>query len=90
QIPTGNSILFATPDRPIAGLNLSITGPGATVIRNPRDTFGELLVVMGRNASELKLAAAAIASGRGVLSGARMNFDGVRIPTYARYAAPRW
>ena len=90
QIPTGNAILFATPDRPIAGLNLSITGPSATVIRNPRDTFGELLVVMGRNASELKLAAAAIASGRGVLSGARMNFDGVRIPTYARYAAPRW
>ncbi len=89
-IPQGNAILFATPDRPIAGLSLTIAGPGAAVIRNPRDPFGELLVVMGRNGQELKLAAAALATGRGVFGGPRMSFEGVRIPSYARYAAPRW
>ncbi|WHO37289.1 UDP-forming cellulose synthase catalytic subunit [Sphingobium sp. AP49] len=90
QIPQGNAILFLTADRAIPGLTLPVTGPSATVIRNPRDPFGELLVVMGRNEQELKLAAAAIATGRGVFGGAKMSFDGVRIPTYARYAAPRW
>ena len=90
QIPQGNAIIFATPDRPIAGLTPTITGPSAMLIRNPRDPYGELLVVMGRNGKELKLAAAALASGRGVFGGQRMSFDGVRIPSYARYAAPRW
>jgi cellulose synthase (UDP-forming) len=90
QIPQGNAIIFATPDRPIAGLPLTFTGPSAAVIRNPRDSFGELLVIMGRNGQELKLAAAALASGRGLFGGQKMSFDGVRIPTYARYAAPRW
>ena len=90
QLPQGNAIIFATPDRPIAGLPLSITGPSAAIMRNPRDAYGELLVVMGRNGRELKLAAAALATGRGVLGGQKMGFEGVRIPTYARYAAPRW
>ncbi|MET0249943.1 MAG: UDP-forming cellulose synthase catalytic subunit [Sphingobium sp.] len=91
QLPAqGNGIVFATPDRPIAGLPLTITGPTAAVIRNPNDAFGELLVVMGRNGQELKLAAAAIATGRGVLGGQKMSFEGARIPTYARYGAPRW
>lgn len=90
QIPQGNAIVFLKADRPIAGLTMAVNGPSVSVIRNPRDSFGELLVVMGRSDQELKLAAAAIATGRGVLGGARMAFDGVRIPTYARYAAPRW
>ena len=45
---------------------------------------------MGRDERELKLAAAALATGRGTIGGAGASFDGVRIPTYARYAAPRW
>ena len=90
QLPSGNAIVFITPDRPVAGIALQPRGPSVAVIPNPVDPFGQVLVVMGRNAQELKLAAAAIATGRGVLGGAQMNFDGARIPTYARYAAPRW
>ncbi|WP_150291967.1 UDP-forming cellulose synthase catalytic subunit [Sphingobium estronivorans] len=90
QLPQGNAIMFAMGNRTVGGVNLQPRGPSVAVIRNPQDSFGNLLVVMGRNAQELKLAAAAIASGRGVFGGAQMNFDNVRIPSYARYSAPRW
>jgi len=90
QLPRGNAVVFVTPDRPIAGLAPSITGAGIAVMKNPNDPFGELLVVMGRNARELKLAAAALASGKGVFGGTQVSVDGVRIPAYPRYGAPRW
>ncbi|WP_257558511.1 UDP-forming cellulose synthase catalytic subunit [Sphingobium sp. CFD-2] len=90
QLPEGNAILFLLGNRRIDGVDLQARGPSAAVIRNPRDPFGTLLVIMGRNTQELKLAAAAIASGRGVFAGAQMAFDTVRIPSYTRYSAPRW
>ena len=94
QIPLGNAIVFVTPDRQIAGLSPQligpISGPGAAVICNPADPWGQLLVISGRTPEDLKLAAAAIASGRGVFGGSRMAFDGVRIPEWPRYSAPRW
>ncbi|MGC4251852.1 MAG: UDP-forming cellulose synthase catalytic subunit [Sphingobium sp.] len=90
QLPRGNAIVFLTPGHPLPGLSVAISGPSAHMVNNPTDPFGQLLVLTGRNVQELKLAAAAIASGRGVFSGQSMNFDGVRIPTYPPYSAPRW
>ncbi|WIW90447.1 UDP-forming cellulose synthase catalytic subunit (plasmid) [Sphingobium sp. V4] len=90
QLPQGNGVVFLLGNRSVAGLTMQARGPSVAVVRNPRDNFGELLVVMGRNVQELKLAAAGIASGRGVFGGAQMSFDNVRIPTYPRYSAPRW
>jgi cellulose synthase (UDP-forming) len=90
QLPMGNAIVFVTADRPVAGIAVSPGGPSATVIRNPRDPYGQLLVIMGRGMQDLKLAAAAVATGRGVFGGQQMSFEGVRIPTYPRYSAPRW
>ena len=90
QLPTGNAIVFLTQGTGIAGIDLNPNGPSAAVVRNPRDPYGTLLVIMGRDTRELSLAAAAVATGRGVFGGALMNFDGVRIPTYPAYGAPRW
>ncbi|RZM36438.1 MAG: glycosyltransferase, partial [Sphingomonas sp.] len=90
RIPRGNAIVFLRPGMRVGSYVPTITGPSAMVIRNPFDGFGELLLVMGRDERELKLAAAALATGRGTIGGAGASFDGVRIPTYARYAAPRW
>lgn len=89
-IPRGNAVLFMTPSRRIAGLVPTINGATLAVIRNPIDPEGELLLVMGRDNRELKLAAAALASGRGVIGGTQVSVDGVRIPSYPRYGAPRW
>ena len=90
RLPTGNAIVFMTQGSRIDGLDFNPDGPSAAMVRNPRDPLGMLLVVMGRDTRELALAAAAVSSGRGVFGGSRMNFDGVRIPTYPAYGAPRW
>ena len=90
QLPRGNAIVFLVAGHPVPGLGLQPAGPGVAVVRNPVDSFGQLLVIMGRDNQELKLAAAAVASGHGVFGGQQMSFEGVRIPTYGRYAAPRW
>jgi len=90
RLPTGNAIVFMTQGTRIEGLDLNPDGPSVAMVKNPRDPLGMLLIVMGRDSRELTLAAAAVSSGRGVFGGPRMNFDGVRIPTYPAYGAPRW
>lgn len=90
QLPQGNAVVFLLGNRPVGGVTMQVRGPSVAVIRNPRDTFGNLLLIMGRNTQELKLAAAAVASGRGVFGGSQMAFDNVRIPAHGRYSAPRW
>lgn len=89
-LPQGNAIVFLKQQNAIPGVTVAIRGPSAAVLRNPVDANGTLLVIMGRNDSELRLAAAAVASQRGVLGGAEMAFDDMRIPAWARYSAPRW
>ncbi|MCJ2184865.1 UDP-forming cellulose synthase catalytic subunit [Novosphingobium sp. 1949] len=90
-LPRGNAIVFLKSGQAIPGLALGApTGPSAAVVRNPVDPAGTLLVLMGRNDGELRLAASAVALGKGVFGGARMSFDGVRIPVWSRYSALRW
>ncbi|CAH0496365.1 UDP-forming cellulose synthase catalytic subunit [Novosphingobium sp. CECT 9465] len=89
-LPTGNAVVFLNRAGAMPELGLAVSGPSAAVITNPRDPFGTLLVIMGRDNAELRLAAAAIATGKGVFGGAQMSFDGARIPSWPRYAAPRW
>lgn len=90
QLPQGNAVVFLRAGAVLPGLDVPVTGPAATVVRNPVDPAGTLLVITGRNDDEIHLAAAALASGRGVAGGARVAFDGARVPTYPRYGAPRW
>ncbi len=90
QIPMGNAIVFLNRDGAMPELGLAVTGPSAAVIANPRDRTGTLLVIMGRDNAELRLAAGAIATSKGVFGGNRMSFEGTRIPTWPQYGAPRW
>ncbi|EIZ78058.1 glycosyltransferase [Novosphingobium sp. Rr 2-17] len=91
SLPRGNAIVFLKSGQSIPGLNIApASGPTAAAVTNPVDPAGTLLVIMGRNDDDLRTAAAAIALGRGVFGGQRMSFDGVRIPTWARYGALRW
>ncbi|WP_206241788.1 UDP-forming cellulose synthase catalytic subunit [Novosphingobium terrae] len=88
HLPTGNAVVFLKG--PALGLSMPINGASATMMANPADPSAKLLVITGRNDAELRLAAAALASARGVPGGASMNFDNARIPSYPRYGAPRW
>lgn len=91
SIPRGNAIVFLKNGQSLPGLQLApASGPAAAAVRNPADPSGTLLVIMGRNDEDLRIAAAAVALGRGVFGGERMSFDGVRIPAWPRYGALRW
>ncbi|WP_395337354.1 UDP-forming cellulose synthase catalytic subunit [Novosphingobium sp. BL-8H] len=90
-LPKGNAVVFVKAGQSIPGLAIGdIGGPSASVMRNPADPNGTLLVLMGRSDGELRLAAGAVALGRGVFGGQRMGFDDVRIPSWPRYGALRW
>jgi cellulose synthase (UDP-forming) len=90
QLPRGNAVLFLTNNRRMGNFGGNIQGPSASVVRNPADPSGTLLLVMGRDDRELKQAAAALALSRGLVGGANASFAGVRIPSMPRYSAPRW
>ena len=90
-LPKGNAVVFLKAGQSIPGLDIApATGPVAAAVRNPVDPTGTLLVLMGRSDADLRVAASAVALGRGVFGGQRMAFDGVRIPAWPRYGALRW
>lgn len=90
ELPRGNAVLFLTNARRMGNFGGNIQGPSASVVRNPVDPAGTLLLVMGRDHRELKQAAAGLALSRGLVGGANASFAGVRIPSMPRYSAPRW
>jgi cellulose synthase (UDP-forming) len=91
SLPKGNALVFLKAGQSIPGLDIApANGPSAAAVRNPVDPTGTLLVLMGRNDADLRVAAGAVALGRGVFGGQRMSFDGVRIPAWPRYGALRW
>lgn len=66
-------------------------GPTVTLLSNPRDPYGKLLVVSGRDAAELKLAATAVAVGSKALVGQSVLIDHLDALTPRRpYDAPNW
>lgn len=90
-LPSGNAVVLATPDALPAGLGLSaIAGPTLSVIGNPADALGRLLVIAGRNDEELKAAATTLALGSVALTGTSMVVGIPNIPARVPYDAPRW
>src|SRR5450830_1237103 len=72
QIPAqGNAIVFAVGNQQIpGGLSLpALQGPTVAMVPNPNDATAKLLLVMGRDGKELKIAANAVAVGSPALSG---------------------
>ena len=75
-------------------LNLTvppITGPSIALVTNPGDPNGKLLLVMGRDAKELKVAANALTLGNQTLSGSTAAItEVVELKPRKPYDAPRW
>lgn len=94
QIPArGNAVLLLLGNaEPPSGLSLAAAqGPTVSIVSNPNDPQGKLLVVQGRDGNDLKTAAAALAVGAQALSGARAEILEFK-PLKARkpYDAPNW
>lgn len=87
-----NAVVFAMPGTTVPGLQLpDIQGPGLAVIDRPGDPIRKLLLVMGRNPAELRMAAAALALNSRALSGSTTAVANFQEPPVRRpYDAPRW
>src|SRR5262249_35806838 len=69
-VPNGNAVVFATNAEKPNGVSLpNISGPTISVITNPNNSEAKLLLVMGRNADELRAAADTLAVGATALTG---------------------
>lgn len=90
----GNAVVLISSDTPGAIASLQLPTPqGATlsVVTNPNDRYGKLLVVAGRNSDELKRAASALTLGTKALSGASTVIDKLQVVAPRKpYDAPNW
>jgi len=93
EIPAkGNAVIVATGALQTAGIDVPApNGPTVTIVPNPNDQFGKLLVIGGRDAKELKQAALAVVTGNKTLTGQRAVITRLaelekRVP----YDAPNW
>lgn len=92
RLPEGHAVLFATPGKVPAGLKLAeITGPGLAIIDHPHTRGAKLLLILGRDGAELKLAADALALGKAALSGSQVQVQKLDYPPRrSAYDAPLW
>ncbi|AVP56382.1 cellulose biosynthesis cyclic di-GMP-binding regulatory protein BcsB [Pulveribacter suum] len=90
--PKGHAVVLALGAQGVPGLNLpAATGPSVDVVSHPDDPAAKLLVLRGRDAQELKRAAAALAVGAPALSGSSAVFSEFKqIEARKPYDAPNW
>jgi cellulose synthase (UDP-forming) len=90
-IPNNNAVVFATNAEKPAGISLpDITGPTIAVVTNPNNSEAKLLLVMGKDAKELAVAADTLTLGSRALSGETQVVGAPDIPARKPYDAPRW
>ncbi len=91
-LPKGNGVVMVMGSSPPTGLGLpAISGASLAVVNNPLNAYAKLLVVMGRNAKELDIAAQALTLGSATLTGGYVNVGQMQdIPARKPYDAPRW
>ncbi len=88
----GNAVVLAGAAGSFGALTLApLNGPEVAIVDNPSGQGGKLLLVRGRNAEELKLAAQAVALGGKTLSGSKATITELDVPAPREpYDAPRW
>jgi len=88
----GNAIVMATANERVAGVTWpQVQGPTVAVTTNPNDPYGKLLLVLGRDAAELKTAATALAVGAPTLSGQTATITWIeQLKPRRPYDAPNW
>lgn len=92
QLPGRHAIVIATNDNAPSGLKLPpVDGPTLMFGAHPNDPAIKMLLILGRNDSDLKLAADALALGQAVLSGPSATVDTIDYPKRRlAYDAPNW
>ncbi|MFB4391770.1 MULTISPECIES: cellulose biosynthesis cyclic di-GMP-binding regulatory protein BcsB [unclassified Pseudomonas] len=90
----GNAVVLVSGDgaRQWHGLDLpSAQGPSLTLVSNPNDPHGKLLIVAGRDGAELKRAATALVIGNRSFAGSSVLIDKLDVLQPRQpYDAPNW
>ena len=93
QLPEkGNAIVVLVGNAAVPGIEaVQEAGPSLTLMANPNDPYGKLLLLAGRDGEQLKQAAQALVSGSQVLSGASAQIQRVdSLQPRKPYDAPNW
>lgn len=91
QLPEQNGIVFAPPGTQIGQLTLPQgDGPTLQVIDNPLNPVYKLMLVMGRDANEMRQAAYRLVSQSLPDKVTSLGVDPLRLPVSQPYDAPRW
>ncbi|MGF6553837.1 hypothetical protein ABIA48_000217 [Pseudomonas sp. S30_BP2TU TE3576] len=90
----GNAVVFVSGSESttLSGLPIKeATGPTLTLMSNPNDAQGKLLIVSGRDGADLKVAATALALGGSAFSGQSVVIDRIdSLKPRRPYDAPNW
>ena len=88
--PSGNAVMIVAGNNPnLPGLP-PVTGPSISLIPNPSDPLGTLLVIAGRDGQEAAQAATALALSYRTLGGSSAQVTPVDVPPRQPYDAPSW
>ncbi len=94
QLPaSGHAIVILSREDQLAGLPPlpPVSGPTLSMVQNPNDPYGKLLLVMGRDAAEVKQAARALALAHRTLSGPTALITELGEPQARQpFDAPNW
>lgn len=93
QLPqTGSAVVLLTGSERLPGLNApAVAGPTVSIVPNPNDARGKLLLVQGRDLNELKIAAQAVSTGSQALSGQTATITQLaELKPRRPYDAPNW
>jgi hypothetical protein len=93
QLPAqGNAVVFSVGNQAPGGVGLpALQGPTVAMVANPNDANAKLLLVMGRDVKELKIAANAVAVSSPALSGPVATITGLKeLKPRKPYDAPNW
>ncbi len=91
-LPSGNGVVFATPETLPAGLSLpAIDGATIAIQEHPRKPGARLLLLLGRNSDDFLLAARALVEQAHDFSGTHYRVDEpIQLRPREPYDAPRW
>lgn len=88
----GHAIVLVVGVASIPGIEMpQESAPSLSLLANPNDPYGKLLVLAGRDGEQLKQAALALVSGSKVLAGASARVDRIdSLQPRKPYDAPNW
>ncbi|MCK7595723.1 UDP-forming cellulose synthase catalytic subunit [Microbulbifer sp. CAU 1566] len=91
ELPKGHAVVFLTEGSYLDNVEgLTFSGPSLEIIRNPRDEYGQLLIVKGKTESDLIEAAKALATSDAFLSGKGSDVTEPELAPRNAYDAPAW